>query len=177
MNDHASMCALINWIISMKCESIKIASGLAERIGKNKRWLLKYRTGQRDRLKLVHQAGHGLSASLALAEPGAGVEGRWAGRALGGGALGGGALGGRLKGGGWQGGLKGGWERGGQGSAPEHLSARDVRAAPSRAALPLSLFEQVVDGGGSAMNAQEIWVVLDANLSLGSVNVEVELDC
>ena len=98
MNDHASTCALINWIISMKCESIKIASGLAERIGKNKRWLLKYRTGQRDRLKLVHQAGHGLSASLALAEPGAGVEGRWAGRALGGGALGGGLKGGGVAG-------------------------------------------------------------------------------
>ena len=93
------------------------------------------------------------------------------------GSRGGGSRGGAEGGGGGGGGRQGGWERGGQGSTPEHLSARDVRAAPSRAALPLSLFEQVVDGGGSAMNAQEIWVVLDANPILGSVNVEVELDC
>ena len=51
-----------------------------------------------------------------------------------------------------------------------------MRAAPSRTALPLSLFKQVVDGGGSALNAQEIRAALDANPTLGSVNVDIELD-
>ena len=50
-----------------------------------------------------------------------------------------------------------------------------MRAAPSRTALPLSLFKQVVDGGGSALNAQEIRAALDAKPTLGSVNVEIEL--
>ena len=54
MKDHRSMCALIDWIINIKCENITNASDLAKRVGQKKQWLSKYRNGQRDRLELTH---------------------------------------------------------------------------------------------------------------------------
>ena len=48
------MCALIEWILNMKCENVKNASDLAKRIGKSTPLLSEFRNGKRDRLELTH---------------------------------------------------------------------------------------------------------------------------
>ena len=53
--DHASMCALIEWILNMNYENVKNASDLAKRIGKSTPWLSEFRNGKRDRLELARR--------------------------------------------------------------------------------------------------------------------------
>ena len=83
-NDHASMCALIEWILNMKCENVKNASDLAKRIGKSTPLLSEFRNGKRDRLELTHMRAFlsVSSCSLASRPPSLRMLRPWAGQAM-----------------------------------------------------------------------------------------------
>ena len=69
MKDHGSMCALIDWIINMKCENVKNASDLAKRIGKITPRLSTYRNGQRGRLELTQMRAFLMRSFLRIGLP------------------------------------------------------------------------------------------------------------
>ena len=82
--DHASMCALIEWILNMNYENVKNASDLAKRIGKSTPLLSEFRNGKRDRLELTHMRAFlsVSSCSLASRPPSLRMLRPWAGQAM-----------------------------------------------------------------------------------------------
>ena len=82
--DHASMCALIEWILNMRYENVKNASDLAKRIGKSKPWLSEFRNGKLDRLELARRRAFLMRSSCSLASrpPSLRMLRPWAGQAM-----------------------------------------------------------------------------------------------